>query len=221
MAIHFLRDLEGLKRELLLVGALVEEATRNAILTVVDGRRELAADVIRGDLEIDRREVHLEEECLKVLALHQPVANDLRFVLAVLKVNSDLERVGDLAENIAERGLDLAEFTPVRVPIEIRTMAARVLTMLHESLSSVVEADTTLARDVLAADQEVDDLHRRTFSILLQRIQKNPDHAEIQIQLLSVSRNLERIADMATNIAEDVVFMVEGDVIRHQPEPQA
>lgn len=217
MAIHLLRDLDKLKKEILLLGAMVEEATHKAILTVVDHRAELAEEVIRGDREVDDREVQVEDECLKVLALHQPVANDLRFVLAVLKVNNDLERMGDLARNIAERGRDLAGLPEkVAVPAEIRTMAERVRRMLRDSLNAVVESDTELARRVLADDEEVDQLHKRIFAVVKDRIRENPDQVDGLIQILSTSRYLERIADLATNVAEDVVFMVQGEVIRHQ-----
>jgi len=217
MAIHLLRDLDQLKKEILLLGAMVEEATHKAILTVVDHRAELAEEVIRGDREVDDREVRVEDECLKVLALHQPVANDLRFVLAVLKVNNDLERVGDLARNIAERGRDLAGLPEkVAVPVEIRTMSERVRRMLRDSLNAVVQSDTELARQVLDGDEEVDELHKRIFTVIKDRIRGHPDQVEGLIQLLSTSRYLERIADLATNVAEDVVFMVQGEVIRHQ-----
>jgi phosphate transport system protein len=216
MAIHLLRDLENLKKEILLLGAMVEEATHKAILTVVDRRAELAEEVILGDRDVDDREVQLEEECLKVLALHQPVANDLRFVLAVIKVNNDLERMGDLAKNIAERGRDLAREKPTVVPQEIRTMAERVRRMLRDSLNAVVQSDMSLARSVLEHDEEVDELHKRIFSVVKDRIRERPEDVESLIQLLSVSRYLERSADLATNIAEDVVFMVDGEVIRHQ-----
>ena len=216
MAIHLQRDLENLKKEILLLGAMVEEATHKAILTVVDRRTELAEEVIRGDRDVDDREVQLEEECLKVLALHQPVANDLRFVLTVIKVNNDLERMGDLAKNIAERGRDLARQGATVVPQEIRKMAERVRRMLRDSLNAVVKSDMSLARSVLADDEEVDELHKRIFSVVKDRIRDDPDEVENLIQLLSVSRYLERSADLATNIAEDVVFMVDGEVIRHR-----
>ena len=216
MAIHLFRDLENLKKELLLVGALAEEATKKAILTIVDRRRDLSDEVIKGDVEIDQREVRLEEECLKVLALHQPVAYDLRFVMSVLKVNNDLERVGDLAKHLAERGASLAVNEKITIPPEIRELADKVQVMLRDCLSSVVEADTGLAHKILEADEEVDELHANIFKVIVKRIQDHPEQADAEIQMLSVSRYLERIADLATNIAEDVVFMVEGEVIRHQ-----
>lgn len=215
MAQHFLRDLEYLKKELLLLGSMVEEATQKAIVALLDRRKELAEAVIRGDREIDDREVRLEDDCLKVLALHQPVANDLRFVVTVLKVLNDLERVGDLARNIAERGRALAD-ADVVVPAEIRAMADSVRSMFRDVLSAVVESDTALAQQVLERDAGVDQIHQRIFELIEERILEKPESVRIQIQLLSVSRYMERIADYATNIAEDVVFMVDGEVIRHQ-----
>jgi phosphate transport system protein len=162
--------------------------------------------------------VIVEEECLKVLALHQPVAADLRFVVAVLKVNNDLERVGDLAGNIASRAKFFVDHPTVAVPEEITTMADAARAMLRHSLNAVVQLDTDLARQVLRDDEDVDTRHAKIFSMVeLKMIELvQPDEIKAQIQILSVSRCLERIADLATNIAEDVIFMVDGDVVRHR-----
>lgn len=216
MAIHLFRDLEQLKRQLLAVGSLVEEAVHKAIVALVERRPDLAEEVKRGDKRVDEQELLVEDECLKVLALHQPVAIDLRYVVAMLKVNNDLERVGDLAGNIAGRAITLASGEPIPVPGEITEMSARVERMLRDCLDAMVESDTALARRVHAEDEAVDALHRAIFGILEQRMREQPDSIAKQIQLLSVSRYLERIADLATNIAEDVVFMVEGELVRHQ-----
>lgn len=215
MSKHLRRDLDHLRKEILTVGSMVEEATEKALFALVERRPDVAEEVKRGDVEIDRKEVQVEEECLKVLALHQPVAADLRFVIAVLKVNNDLERVGDLADNIAGRAISLAEKEPLAVPEEILEMASRVRTMLRESLSSLVELDTKLARKVLDDDEEVDARHKKIFSILQGRMREDPERIDDLVQILSVSRYLERMADQATNIAEDVVFTVDGEVIRH------
>lgn len=216
MATHLLRDLEQLKKRLLNVGSLVEESTQKAILALADRRPDLADEVQRADERIDLEEVRVEEECLKLLALHQPVASDLRFVVSILKVNNDLERVGDLAGNIAERAMSLASTEPISVPDEITEMSERVQVMLRDALNAIVERDTDLARKVLQDDETVDDLHAAIFGILEARIRANPARVNLEIQLLSTSRYLERIADLATNIAEDVVFMVEGEVVRHR-----
>ena len=216
MPIHLLRDLERLKKELLLVGSLVEEATNKALLSLTDRRIELANEVIEGDREIDDREVQVEEECLKLLALHQPVATDLRFVIAVLKVNNDLERVGDLAGNIASRAKFFSENPDVVLPGEIHEMSGLARTMLRESLNSLIHFDTELARKVLRDDESMDERHRQIYSLVQKAMQEDTARVEAQVQILSISRYLERIADQATNIAEDVIFMTDGEVVRHR-----
>ena len=216
MAKHLLRDLENLKKELLLLGSMVEDATHKAVLSLTDRRSDLAQEVIAGDKEIDQREVEVDEGALKLLALHQPVAADLRFVVAAMKVNNDLERVGDLAGNLAARAAFLCDHEPVGVPPEIERMADAVRSMLRESLNAFVHADTDLARKVLRDDEAVDQRHKDLYTLIGDRMRGSPEKIDLEMQLLSVSRYLERIADLATNIAEDVVFMVDGDVIRHQ-----
>ncbi len=216
MAKHLLRDLEKLKKELLLVGSMVEDATHKAVLSLVDRRGDLAKEVIDGDTEVDDKEVQVEEDCLKLLALHQPVAADLRFVVAALKANNDLERVGDLAGNLAGRALYLAENEPVEIPSEIENMAVVVRAMLRDSLTAFVHGDTDLARQVVVDDEIVDQQHKELYGFFGGRFRDQPDKIDLYIQLLSVSRYLERMADLATNIAEDVVFMVDGEVVRHQ-----
>lgn len=218
MTKHLLSDLENLKRAVLDMGALVEEATNRAISSLVHRRPELADEVLRGDDAIDRMELEVEDACLKVLALHQPVAGDLRFVIAVMKVNNDLERMGDLAQNIAERSTYLSAHAPLEVDLPFEEMMQAVRRMVSASLDSLVQRDTDIARRVIASDDEVDSLLRRMFDALQELMRRDPDSVERAVQTLSVARHLERIADLATNIAEDIVFMVEGDVIRHHPE---
>ena len=219
MAKHLLRDLEHLKKEILAVGSLVEHAIRKATVALAEGRPKLAEEVIEGDAEIDAREVAVEEECLKVLALHQPVAGDLRFIITVLKVNNDLERMGDLAANIAARARNLAGDAPIPVPKEFGVMVDCVRTMVRDSLDALVNVDTELANSIYAADDEVDAMHRRMFGHVQDEMRRDPASIERGIQALSVSKHLERIADLATNIAEDVEFMVSGEIIRHRDEP--
>jgi phosphate transport system protein len=216
MAIHLLRDLEKLKKEILLLGSLVEQALDKSIVALFDRRPPLAEEVKRGDREVDQREIRVEEECLKILALHQPVANDLRFVVAIMKVNNDLERVGDLAGNLAERAMDLAAQEPISFPDEIVAMSQIVPRMLRESLDSLLRLDIELARKVLREDDQIDDYHRSLYQVTEDRMRAEPQHLRKLIQQLSVSRYFERIADAATNIAEDVVFLVEGEVVRHR-----
>jgi phosphate transport system protein len=212
---HLQRDLEHLKREVLEMGSLAEEATGRALEALLSGDAELAEAVIDGDTRLDRKEMEVEEECLKILALHQPVAADLRFIVAVLKVNNDLERIGDLAANIAKRAITLARSRKVEPPAELRGMMERVQRMVVSSLDSLVRMDARIAREVLHADESVDAIHKRMYESLQTRMRENPDNIPEYIQILSISRALERIADQSTNVAEDVIFTVEGDLVRH------
>jgi len=218
MAQHLQRDVETLKKALMDISVMVEDAINKAILALVDRRTELARDVMHGDNEIDQKEVMIEEECLKILALHQPVAADLRFIIVVLKVSNDLERMGDLAVNITERAAYLSTHPPLQVELDFPLMAAKVRMMVRESLTSLINRDTELAREVLAKDDDIDDLNRDMFVSLQDLMRSDTNTVERAVHSLSASRHLERIADLATNIAEDVVFMVEGELIRHRVE---
>jgi phosphate transport system protein len=183
----------------------------------VDSRDEkLARAVIDGDPEIDRFEVDLEEECLKILALHQPVAIDLRFIVSVIKINTELERIADLAVNIAERAQFPSGQPKIDIPFDFHGMSAKVKAMLKSSLDSLVNMDAALASKVLGMDDEVDAVNRRMYRQVADGIRSQPDRTERLIQALSVSRHLERIADHATNIAEGVLYMVEGRIVRHE-----
>jgi phosphate transport system protein len=217
MTRHLQTDLDRLKKEVLAMGAMVEEAINRAIRALVAREPELAREVAAGDDAIDRKELEVEDMCLKMLALHQPVAGDLRYIIAVLKVNNDLERMGDLAGNIAERAQFLSTHPPLPVDIDFTRMVESVRRMVRESLDSLVNQDPDLARKVCVSDAEVDGCQRHMFETLTSLMQRDSSTVERAVQVLSVSRHLERIGDSATNIAEDVVFMVEGDVIRHQP----
>lgn len=216
MAIHLLRDLDHLRKQVLVVGSLVEEATDKAISALVDRRPALAEEVLRGDDRIDRKEVEVEEECLKILALHQPVAADLRFIITVLKVNNDLERMGDLAVNVAERAAFLATHEPLPVQVDFPRMGGLVRSMLHDGLDALVRLDTDLARAVWSRDDEVDAANRSIRETLEDLMESAPATVERSLHTLSASRSLERMADHATNIAEDVLFMVLGEVARHR-----
>ncbi|MBC8282673.1 MAG: phosphate signaling complex protein PhoU, partial [Nitrospinae bacterium] len=166
MGKHLLRDLDNLKKELLLSGSMVEEAVNQSIDALVNRRMKLAKEVIEGDLQINRRENQIEEECLKLLALHQPVASDLRFIITVLKVNNDLERIGDLAVNVAERALYLSNNEALKVVLNFPRMAEGARVMVQKSLDALIEMDAKLARTVLTMDDEIDDLNREMFSKL-------------------------------------------------------
>ena len=215
MSLHLQSDLERLQKQLLYLAAQVEDAVRKAVTALLERRQDIALDVIGGDNEIDRSEVELEEECLKVLALHQPVATDLRFVTACLKIDNDLERIGDLAVNIAERAAFLTTHKPFPVPHQLKAMMEESMRMVRESLDAFVQGDVAVARRICRDDEEVDRLHREIGREVLETMRSSPDSVEPGMQMYSVSKALERIADHATNIAEDVVYMVAGEIIRH------
>lgn len=225
MSQHLVHEMDRLKKRLLALGALVEESVHQAVLSVQNRDGRLATQVIKADAEIDRAEVELEEECLKVLALHQPVAHDLRFVVAVLKINNDLERIGDLATNIASRAFYLSSQPPTKMPFDFFGMSEKAQWMLKTTLDSLVKKDTALAYEVLAADDEVDAINREMYTRVESGIRQNPDELERLIHMLGVSRALERIADHTTNVAEDIIYMHEGQIVRHRtvnaPTPDA
>ena len=215
---HLQREIGKLKKNILHLGTVVEESLQKAVKALQRRDDVLARSVIETDPDIDEMEVRVEEECLKVLALHQPVAIDLRFIVAVLKINSDLERIGDLAVNVAERAIFLASREPVDIPFDFAGMAWKAQAMLKKSLDALVNLDVDLARKVRAADDDVDAMNRQMYRQVEQGIREHPDRLESLIQLLSASRHLERVADHATNIAEDVIYMLEGEIVRHKTE---
>jgi phosphate transport system protein len=215
LSIHLQREIEKVKKGLLSLCALVEEQVQWAVRALLDRDAELARKVERRDLEVDQREVEVEEECLKALALHQPVASDLRFIVSALKMNSDLERIGDLAVNIAKKALAFCSQTSMEIPFDLAGMWKKTQTMLRDSLDALVNLNAPLANSVCARDYEVDRMKRDIRHKAEEMMRANPDFAPVLLTLLAVSRNLERIADHATNIAEDVIYMVEGRIIRH------
>ena len=210
------REIEKLKKMILAESAVVEESVSKAVRAVKTRDAALARGIVDSDVDIDQSEVAIEEECLKVLALHQPVASDLRFIIAVLKINNDLERIGDLAVNIAQRAEVLAEQAPVEIPYDLSAMSRTACEMLHKSLDALVGTDATLAGEVCAMDSVVDALNRDAFARVQDAIRRSPDRLDALVSMLSVSRYLERIADHATNIGEDVIYMLEGEIIRHR-----
>ena len=218
MTTHLQREIDKLKKMILYMGAEVEDTVRKAVDALVTKNSALAEEVIQSDELMDQLEVEIEEDCLKILALHQPVAIDLRYVIAILKINNDLERIGDLGVNIAERASYLATHQPIDLPLDFQGMAELSQLMLKRSLDALVNSDPILARQVRASDDEVDAMNRHMYSLIQEFIRNNPERVEQLLHLLSVSRHLERIADQATNIAEDVIYMVEGEIVRHQPE---
>jgi phosphate transport system protein len=207
--------MDRLKEKIALFGDQVGSQVNRAVNAVAKKDVVEAQRVIKGDIDIDNAEVELEEECLKLLALHQPVANDLREIVTVLKINNDLERVGDHAVNIAERAISLAALPVVEVPGSIIDLSTQAKLMLRKSLLAFVESDWQLIRVVLEMHEELGDISKSIFEKQVDKIRKNPDEAEQRILLLSVCRQLDRIGDHASNIAEDIVYMLSGNIIRH------
>lgn len=214
---HLLREIDNLKKMILSLAALVEENLRQAVRAVAERDGAKALKVIDQDHEIDRTEVGVEEECLKVLALHQPVAHDLRFIVAILKINHDLERMGDLAVSIAERARDLSKLP--RAPgkdFDLPAMAEQAQQKVARALDALINNNLILARQVWLSDDEIDQRNRDIFSEIEREIQQHPDRVQSLLCMMSVSRNLERIADHASSIAKDVIYMVEGEIVRHR-----
>lgn len=218
MTMHMQREIEKLKTMVLSLGAEVEDNVQKAVQSLNTRDTALAEKIINSDEDIDRSEVVLEEECLKILALHQPVAVDLRFVIAVLKINNDLERIGDLAVNIAERAVFIASRPSVDTPFDFQGMSEKTMLMVKKSLDALVNMDSHMAFEVCAMDDEVDAINREMYIQVQDGIRANLDKMETLIHYLSTSRHLERIADHATNIAEDVIYMVQGEIVRHKAE---
>lgn len=218
MSIHLIHDLDSLHRDILSVCAIVEELIHESVDALSSRNPDKAVELAERDQEINRWEVRIEAECMKILALHQPVAADLRRIVAVLKISAELERVADLGVHIAERAYGLGTCADLTVPDKLKRMAALAVDMLHRSIDAYVELDTKLARQVCRDDDQVDALNREIIEQLTAVMQENPDNVKAALHMFSASRHIERIADHATNIAESVVYLVEGEVIRHRSE---
>ncbi len=215
---HLQREIENLKKKLLALSAKVETSVKDATLSIEKRDAELAQKIMDDDVNIDNTEVEIEEDCLKILALHQPVAIDLRFIVAVLKINNDLERIGDLAVNVAERTVFLATQPKPDISFDFVGMARAAQSMLTKSLDALVNLSIELAHEVCASDDAIDAMNREMYIKVQQAIRAHPEQMESLIHMLSASRHLERIADHATNIAEDVIYMVKGEIVRHKTE---
>ncbi|KAA3611667.1 MAG: phosphate transport system regulatory protein PhoU [Planctomycetota bacterium] len=217
MTKHLLRDLDQLSSDLLRLTYAVEDALTQALNCLMARDVEGARAVVRGDVQIDEMEVQLEEDALKVLALHQPVAGDLRFIVAAIKINNDLERIADHAAKLAKRAIELADLTPVQPPARFEEMADKVRAMVRAAIQALIKRDPDKARVVLLHDDEVDALHLE----LVTRLRKNilsgePESVDPLLRWVTSVRGLERVADLATNIAEDVLYMIEGEIVRHR-----
>jgi len=215
---HFVEELEQLKTKLLEMGSLVETSIQRSVIVVTQKDRSAAEEVFKNERRVNAIEIEIDDFAVNLLALHQPMAADLRLIVAALKINTDLERMGDLAVNITQRGMSLMEGPVIKPMIDIPYIAGLVQSMVRKSLDSFVQRDADLARSVLAADDAVDSMRTASYHELVSFMQNNPRHIQQALDLLAVTRSLERIADHSTNIAEDVLFLVKGIDVRHHIE---
>lgn len=218
MSKHLNRDLDVLEQDLLAQSSIVEKMIMQASQAVTEHRSDCLAVLLKDEEKINRGEVRIEEECLKILALHQPVAVDLRRVATVLKINADLERIADLAVNLAERAQSLVDFSQFHIPGQLEEMVSVALSMVRDALDAFVRQDIDLAHEVCLRDDQVDHLNREVIDGLQEILQQRVSEVEPALQYFSASRHIERIADHATNIAEDVIYLVEGEIARHRHE---
>lgn len=215
MSVHMQIDLSELHKDLLSMCGQVEDMIHRAVDQLADPNLDEARALIERDTDIDRWDVRIEDACLKILALHQPVAIDLRRITAVMKISAELERVADLAVNIAERACGLLNGRQVSIPDRLREMAERAVNMLHRSIDAYVALDARLAREVCAEDDVVDEMNRELIEELIDQMHQHPSELDSLLHMFSAVRHVERVADHATNIAEDVVYLIEGKIIRH------
>ncbi|MFH2060567.1 MAG: phosphate signaling complex protein PhoU [Pseudomonadota bacterium] len=211
---HLQREIDKIKREILSLGAMVEDRFQKAILAVKTEDLELAQKIIDTDYQIDEQEIEVEEECLKILALYQPVATDLRFLIAVIKINNDLERIADYAANIAKR-YKISSNDPKRFKYDYSRMADQALKMLKMSLDALVDMDVDMAYDVRAMDEQVNIMRNDAYIAMKKDIQRDPAMVSEIINMYLISRHIERVGDHTTNIAEEVIYLIEGEIIRH------
>ncbi len=212
---HWHEELTSLKQRLLRMGALVEDQVQGSLRALIERDAVLAREVIDNDRRVNGLDVEIDEDCLRLLALQQPVGRDLRFITTAMKISTDLERISDLAENICERAIELNEYPQLKPYIDIPRMANWSLRMVKESLDAFVNADVDLAKKVISGDDFVDDLTEQLFRELVSFMIENPQTISVAIRLTFIAKYIERIADHATNVAELVIYMVEGKIIRH------
>ena len=218
---HFEREIDSLKEQLLLMGGRAEQLVRKGIASLVRRDPELARETLDDDRQIDRLEIEIEERCIRLFALQQPLATDLRFIMAALKISNDLERVGDHGVNIAQSTIRLVEQPQLKPLVDIPRMADLATAMLNDALDAFVRRDSESARRLCRKDDEVDQLNKQVFRELISYMIESPPTISRAMELILVARNLERVADLATNIAEEVVFIHEARIIKHHAEEQA
>ncbi len=218
MGVNLQNDIIELRRSLLSMGALVEQRVNDVVDALIDSNLQTAEAVRRGDDEIDQMEVSIEAQCMRLLALAHPVATDLRFVLAVIRISGELERIGDLARGIAKRIIKLSQVDAVELPSSLIDLAFGSRTMLSDVLSAMGSEDANLCRQVRRSDQRIDDIHKTVLVWAREEIPKSSESASMAIEFLSIAQRLERIADLASHVADDVIFLIEGRVVRHLPD---
>jgi len=211
---NYHKQIEKLRKDFLTLGSIVEDRVRKACSSFNSSDLADIEMVIKSDYEIDEMEIEIEEECLKILALYQPVARDLRFIIALIKINSEIERIGDYAVKIAMRVKFISEHSTLLFPMDYTPMAEKVITMLKMSLDALVDKDADLAHRIFLLDDEVDTMRNHAYDIFKERMRQEPEHAGCLLNGYLLARHLERIADRSTNIAEEVIYMVHGDIVR-------
>ena len=216
---NFHREIERLRQKLLELGSMVEDRVRKACSVIESGDVERADKIIKSDWEIDEMEIEIEEECLKILALYQPVARDLRFLVTVIKVNNEMERIGDYASQIAQRVKVISQEEEMKFPFDFRKMTDKVMVELKMSLDALVDRDVEAAHRIFIQDQEIDSLRNKAYKLIQKEMRNNPQYAASLLNVYLLARHLERIADRATNIAEEVIYMVEGEIVRKEHDP--
>lgn len=215
----FIREIARIKKRLLDLGALVEEQVKMSKQALLTGDVELARKVLETEDQIDQLEVDLQEECFKVLALHQPVAVDLRFLVAVLKFNNDLERIADLSANNAKRAIKLAGLGVTTLAYDFEEMATIARQMLQLALTAFVDIDADATAEIFSFEKTINKLHKQNTKIIQKTLTENPQESEALIHQLVISRNMERIGDLATNLAEEIIYVARGEIVRHSDEP--
>ncbi len=213
------REIDLLKKMFIDLGALVEDRLRKACIILETWDKDLAKEIIRTDNEIDHMEVQIEEECLKVLALHQPVASDLRLIIAIIKINNELERIGDMAVSIARRVQVIHKKGRGSFTVDYSPMATKVLEMIKMSLDALVTENADFARRIFIEDEEIDALRNKAYKAVVEELDADTDHAAALLNMYLLSIHLERIGDRACNIAEEVFYLVEGDIVRNESNP--
>ncbi len=211
---NFHREIDNLQKKLLTMGSMVEDRVRKACSVIESEDVELAKHIIKSDWKIDAIEIEIEEECLKIMALYQPVAKDLRFLVTVIKINNEMERIGDYAVQIAKRVKRLSKFDSPEFSFNFQEMTDKVMAELRMSIDALVESDVDVAKRIFILDQDINDLRSQAYKLIVAEMQSHPEYSASLLNLYLVVRHLERIADRATNIAEDVIYMVEGEIVR-------